>query len=102
MKLSLRVDVNGMYWHGGACIEIPEMHRLCFEPMKTCDEPMLRMVTGDISNETAKVVMKTREDAADILAKELANMIVSEMKKKDTHNGNAKTTERQVYDETYS
>lgn len=89
MKLSLRVNVNGMYWNGGACIEVPEMFRQCFEPMKTCDEPMVAMATGDMlaGCEKQRVVMKTREDAAEVLAKELAHLIVSEMQKHDTHNG---------------
>ena len=91
MKLSLRVDVDGLYWNGGACIEIPEMFRECFEPLKTCDDPIVAYATGDtFSYDVIQNVMKTREDAAEILAKELSIMIVNEMKKHDTHNGYSK------------
>jgi hypothetical protein len=89
MRLSLRVDIDGMYWRGGACMEIPEMFRQCFEPMRSGDVPIFSQLAGEVSSEEVRMVMKTREDAADILAKELAKMIVSEMKKKDTHNGYA-------------
>ena len=95
MRLNLRVDIDGMYWNGGACIEVPEMFRKCFEPMKTCDDPIVAYATGDtFKDETIKIVMKTRDDAAEILAKELANMIIDEMKKNDTHNGYANETKR--------
>lgn len=89
MKLSLRVDVDGHFFHGGACRDIPEMVQQCFEPMKTCDDAMSALISRDKSYDQveANVIMKTRVDAANMLAKELAEMIVHEMKKCDTHNG---------------
>ena len=89
MKISLRLDVNGMYGDWGAIVEIPELFRQTFAPMKTCDELLVAMATGDMIAESSecRIVMETRKDAAEILAKELARMIVGEMKKGDTHNG---------------
>ena len=89
MRLSLRLDVEGMYFNGGAIVEIPELMRREFEPLKTCDEPMLCIATGDMPAESreVKIIMKTREDSAKILAEELTRMIVNEMKKNDEHNG---------------
>ena len=87
MKIRLRADVDGRYWSGGAVVEVPELVCQQFEPMKSCDEPLVALITGDILNEKTKVVIKTRKDAAKILAEQLTEMIVAEMKKHDTHNG---------------
>jgi hypothetical protein len=87
MKLSLKVMVDGRYNSTGAGMEIPELFRECFEPIDACDDEFIAIAVGGVSHKTAKIVMKTREDAAEILAKELANMIVFEMKKNDTKNG---------------
>ena len=94
MKLNLRAYVDGMYFNGGAVVEIPELIRREFEPLKTCDEPTACFVTGDLPVESLKVkiIMKTREDSAKILAEELTRMIVNEMKKNDEHNGYKKYT----------
>jgi len=87
MKINLSVRVDGMYSNFGAGIEIPELYTRCFEPLKTCDDVMVAMATGDVMEDAARVIMKTREDAAEILSKELTKLIVSVMKKNDTHNG---------------
>ncbi len=94
MRLNLRLDVDGMYFNGSAIVEVPELMRREFEPLKTCDEAMICVATGDMPAESreAKIVMKTREDAAKILAEELARMIVNEMRKNDEHNGYKKYT----------
>lgn len=84
--------VNGMYFHYEAGIEVPDVQRQCFEPLKTNDEPWACVADGGMMAHSGSVniVMKTREDAADVIAKELAKMIVSSMKKNDTHNGYGK------------
>lgn len=89
MKITLCVDINGQFYHGRSARQIPELVRQCFEPLKTCDDPTLAYVTGETlaGSQEAAIVIQTREDAAEILAKELAEMIVSAMKKNDTHNG---------------
>ena len=89
MKLQLRVDVDGQYWNGGAIRQVPEFYHQAFEPLKTCDDPTMTYVTGDklAESEEVRKVMKIREDAAKILAKELTAMILAEMKRHDTNNG---------------
>jgi len=89
MKIRLRVDIDGRHWNGGAIVEVPELFCKCFEPLKTCDESVAAVATGDVleASATARTVMKMREDAAEILAKKLTTMILSEMKNNDTHNG---------------
>ncbi len=85
-KLDIMVRVNGRHWDGYAGKEIPELYQECFEPIRTSDESML-MPFGEISHQEARRVLKVRRDAAEILAKELTEMILSEMGKNDTYNG---------------
>jgi len=94
MELRLRVEVNGMYFSGGAIAEVTEQQLQCFEPLKTNDDPMMCIADGGVmaSSEAVNIVMRTRKDAADVIAKELAALIVHEMKKNDTHNGYNKDT----------
>ena len=86
MKLRLSVNLEGGYLAVGSCIEVPELYRECFEPVDICDEPIIAMVAGGVLPEQARIVIKAREDAAEILSKELTEMIVEEMKKNDTNN----------------
>lgn len=88
-KLTLCVHLEGMFWSGGACVEIPELIRETFEPLKTCDEPLLCLGTGELIPESVaiKTILAVRQDAAEILAKELTQMILSCMQKDDTVNG---------------
>ncbi len=89
MKIELMARVNGMRFSYEAGIEVSDVQRECFEPLKTNDEPWACVADGGVMahSEAVNIVMKTREDAADIIAKELAKVIVSAMKKNDTHNG---------------
>ena len=68
-------------------MEVPELVCPLFEPLKTCDDSYIAMATGEVPRAAAKVVIKTREDAAKILAEQLTEMIVAQMRKNDTHNG---------------
>ena len=89
MKITLSVYVEGMYGNYVADKVLPEYQQQCFEPLKTTDDSLLSLCTGDVlvSSDKAKIVLKTRENAAELLAKELSEMIVNAMKSKDTHNG---------------
>ena len=87
MNLSLRLDVEGRYGHWAAAMEIPELYREEFEPLRTCDDPVIAMTLGEAMDAKARKVIKARKDAADILARELAKMIVEAMERNDTHNG---------------
>lgn len=89
MRLRLSVSIDGMYFKGGAAVEIPELMRQEFAPLKVCDEPILSFATGDLlaHSEEVKIVIKKREDSAKILAEELTRLILNEMGKSDTSNG---------------
>jgi len=89
MKLQLRADVQGMYFSGGAIVDIPELLTEAFEPLKICDDPMFSAICREPMphSEEVKMVMKIRENAADILSKELTKLILGEMSKLDTSNG---------------
>lgn len=94
MRIDLKVTVDGMFHRYGAGCEVPELQRECFEPLKTTDDRMIAFATGEtIANSTeARKVLKTREDAAKILAEALTEIIIDAMKANDTHNGYAKET----------
>ena len=87
MRLRITVNAEGQYWNGGAEIKIDEPMSKCFEPMKSGDAEIFSALAGDLCEAEAKIVMKTREDAAEYIAKHLAEHLLDEMKKNDTHNG---------------
>jgi len=88
--MDLKVRLTGRYgeWFAGKTIP-EELFERTFAPLKTCDDSICAMATGDLIAGSREVafVMKTRKDAADILAKELSLIIVEAMKQNDTHNG---------------
>ena len=86
-KIKLSVSYLGQHFDVVACRDIPMIFEECFKPIDICDDRFFRAVSGGVSREEAKIIMKTREDAADILAKEISEFIVSAMKKNDTENG---------------
>lgn len=93
MKLTVRVDVDGMYFSGGACAVVPEMLVQAFAPLRTCSEPVVAAVFGEVydKSETFRTTVQLRKDATEILANELTKLLLSEMRKMDTHNGYTKT-----------
>lgn len=96
MRVALKVIVDGNYFTGEVCIEIPELINECFAPLRTCDDSTISYITGDtFKDEAIKKVIVTRKDAADYLARKLSNMIVSEMNKHDTNNGYPVTGEHE-------
>lgn len=89
-SITIRVDVNNRFGHYAASIELrDEVQVECFNPCRTTDEPMLAIATGDIyaKDDEFQRVIKTREDAAKIIAEQLTEHIINAMKKNDTHNG---------------
>ena len=94
MRLRVTVNADGQYFNGGAEIVIDEPMSKCFEPMKSGDAGVFSALAGDLSTEQVEVVMKTREDAAEYIAKHPARLLVGEMKKGDTHNGYSTHKER--------
>lgn len=89
MKIRLRVDVDGEYFNGGAIAEVPELMTELFRTVDLCEDPLMAILSGGHVVGSAKYekVIKKREDAARILAKELTRLIISEMNKHDTQNG---------------
>jgi len=87
MELELIVRLRGQYESFGACIEIPELYRKEFEKIDVCTYAAIAPLVGGVTKEVGKIVMKTREDAADVLAKYVSEMLVNEMKKNDTVDG---------------
>ena len=89
MNMKLTVSIEGQHWSGVKEMVVPELYRETFALLKTCDDPTIAFVTGEkiVGSSAVQRILKTREDAADILAKELATAIIHEMQKSDTHNG---------------
>lgn len=89
MKMILDVRMDGMHFSGGASVEIEEAMQYTFEPINTCDDPLLTPINGEFdagSYEVQKVI-KVRDGYANYLAEQLARLIIKEMSKNDTHNG---------------
>ena len=89
MKVQINVCVDGYYGSYVAAKNIPELQTMVFSPLRTCDDPLLAYATGEAisGSETVEKVIKTRKDAAEILARELTEIIVSAMEANDTQNG---------------
>lgn len=89
MKINLRVTVDGMFGRYTACCEVPETLCECFEPVKVADDNIMSYVNGEMLMDSIEVrkVLKLREDAAKILSKTLAEMVVNAMGNNDTYNG---------------
>lgn len=87
MNITLCVTVAGQNPSVSMCTNLDEVQRRCFAPLKTSDDRLIGALAGDVSDVEARIIIKTRKDAAQIIAKELAEMIVNEMKKNDTHDG---------------
>jgi hypothetical protein len=85
--MKIIVCIESEYFTGGACINIADVIEKHFKPIKICDDPIYRSIIGEISSSEANVIMSLRKDAVEVISKELANMIVNEMKKNDTVNG---------------
>lgn len=89
MKLTLRCYVDGIQFNGGSSIQIPEPFVEHFEPLRVSDDPMLAYLEYGKTPASAKFEhrVKLREDAAKILAEQLAALIIEQMQALDTVNG---------------
>lgn len=87
MKDIVEVRVNTMYGTFAAGLTIDPLLLQQFAPMRISEDPALCVVTGDISTEQAKIIIKERSKAAEHLGRELARMILDAMKSNDTLNG---------------
>lgn len=90
MKLDIRIYADGVFWRGGAGIEIAEPFVQAFEKIGVCDEPMLTVFEpASVVRHSVKhrKVIKLREDAAKEIAETLTQHLIKEMEKYDTTNG---------------
>jgi len=84
MEIKLTVSVSGMHTSAAAAAIIPELVRECFDPVDVNTEPH---IFDGVSEERYRTVVKMREDAAEILSKQITEMIISAMSEKDTRDG---------------
>lgn len=88
MKISVTArSESGGYFE--VCASIADVFVEAFEPLKTCDDGVLAMVTlelvpGSVAFERK---LKLREDAASKISSALTRMLLEQMQKADTHNG---------------
>lgn len=92
MKMKIKVEIEGEIYQGPAILNIPELVTRQFDPLATTDYFDMAVNSDEfmIDSIEAKAIIKCREDAAKILAKEIANYLVKDMSKLDTHNGYSK------------
>ena len=90
MKITLCVHVDSQNPTISYCTDMDDVQQRCFAPLNTNDDRLLNWVAMGDTEAEARMVIKTRKDAAEILAKELSILIVNAMKKNDTHNGYTK------------
>ena len=89
MKLEITVRTEGEFCYGGARIEVDDPMCFAFEPLRTTDDPIMAIATGDTRSGSYKMEkkLKIRKDAAEYLSKVIADHLLSEMSKGDTFNG---------------
>lgn len=89
MEIKLHVTVDGMHYRGSFGTTVPELLEEAWRPKDKCDDPVIRYCAGpgSASEDEMIIVMKMREDAAEVLAKQITALIVESMRQKDTTNG---------------
>lgn len=87
MELRINVLVNGIYWDGGASVIVPDLLVESFNPVDKCDDAFIAGIVGGETYESMERVIKLRKDAAEILSRQLTELLIREMSKNDTHNG---------------
>lgn len=84
---TLRVYVDYRGGTEAAAIKIDEPFIQQFQPIDICDDPLMAVVTGGLTQDQARVFMALRTTFATELSAKLTEHIVSIMKSKDTING---------------
>ncbi|MBV1929825.1 MAG: hypothetical protein KUG81_09990 [Gammaproteobacteria bacterium] len=87
MKILINVRVEGIAGNFVAGVDVQDVFRVCFKPLRSGDVPLISAFDGEVSSSEAARQMELRKDAAKIIADDLAGLIVSAMRSKDTHNG---------------
>ena len=98
MKLSVRIDARFTESYV-ASIELGEIYKRCFAPLKTTDTPEMTYVANEtlVGSREYQVILKRREDAAGYLAKHLTKMLLDAMEVNDTYNGYGKRDKRMTF-----
>jgi len=86
LEIVVRADCERHSFSAGVSINEP-FYR-AFEPLRTTDDPV-GFLAGEISpkDEKCAIVTKLRKDAAKEISEALTRVLITEMKKHDTHNG---------------
>jgi hypothetical protein len=86
MGISIDVSLDGEFSRAQISREVDEVFRRAFEPMRHGDCGLVSAMT-DMSTAECRVILKLREEAAQFIATEIAEMLIEHMKSKDTLNG---------------
>jgi hypothetical protein len=89
MKLTITVYTDDLGMNCSAGIVVPNVFIEAFYPMRITDDNYMARATGEtLLNSSAMLrKVKLRENAAAIIAKDLADHLVRVMEKYDTYNG---------------
>ncbi len=83
----LTVCINGEFENICYKTELENYYAEQFQPVDECDDVLVSLATGGISEQQMKIVTKRRKDAAKYLAEKLAGLLLEAMEKNDTKNG---------------
>ena len=96
--MRLTVYLNDGHKNSSAAIKISGLYEEAFEPIRTNDHPLMCLLepgSTTMSSPSYVVKRKLREDAADVLAKELAKVLIRQMEQYDYHNGYQKENQNE-------
>ena len=88
MRLTVYLDDG--HKNSSAAIKISGLYEEAFEPIRTNDHPLMCLMEPGsmaLSSQAVTIKRKLREDAAEVLAKELAKVLIRQMEQYDYHNG---------------
>ncbi len=90
MTMRLTVYLDDGHKNSSAAIKISGLYEEAFEPIRTNDHPLMCLMEPGsmaLSSQAVTIKRKLREDAAEVLAKELAKVLIRQMEQYDYHNG---------------
>lgn len=90
MTMRLTVYLDDGHKNSSAAIKISGLCEEVFEPIRTNDHPLMCLMEPGsmaLSSQAVTIKRKLREDAAEVLAKELAKVLIRQMEQYDYHNG---------------
>ena len=86
MDIIVQVKSHQFDFGIGVSIKVGEPYKKTFAPIDWCEDESSAALFKGVAKESvaAKIVIKFREDTAKMLAENIANQLVTEMKKNDT------------------